>query len=117
MSNSAWCDFKKSDILKLLIKCPNPKCNCQKTFIFTPRQYMLESGSMKSKFEAFFRGAKKAWVKFFERGSKMATPLISSAVALRKKNPQLAHRANNISKSITGGKIQIYQIFMVMDLD
>ena len=48
MSNSAWCDLKsKGEILKLQDKCPNLNCNCQKIFTFTPREYMLESGSLK----------------------------------------------------------------------
>ena len=42
MSSSAWCDLNsKSELLKLLDKCPNPKCNCLKIITFTPHQYML----------------------------------------------------------------------------
>ena len=34
MSNSAWCDLNsKGDILQLHEKCPNPKCNCQKSLL------------------------------------------------------------------------------------
>ena len=52
MSNSAWCDLNlKGDLLKLHDKCPNPKCNCQKVITFTPHQYMLEGGSIKSKLQ------------------------------------------------------------------
>ena len=57
MSNSAWTDLNsKGNILKLHDKCPNPKCNCQKLITFTPNQYMLEGGSIKSKLQKFFRG-------------------------------------------------------------
>ena len=50
MSNSAWTDFNsQGNILKLHDKCPNPKCGCQKIITFTPHQYMLEGGSIKSK--------------------------------------------------------------------
>ena len=50
MSNLAWCDLNnKGNILKLHDKCPNPKCNYQKIITFTPHQYMLEGGSIKSK--------------------------------------------------------------------
>ena len=57
MLNSAWCDLiSKGDILKLHDKCPNPKCNCQKIITFTPYQYMLKSGSNKSKMHKTLRG-------------------------------------------------------------
>ena len=60
MSKSAWTDFNsKSNILKLLDKCPNPKCGCQKIINFTPHQYMLEGGSIKGKLQKIFRGTKK----------------------------------------------------------
>ena len=50
MSSAAWSDLNKEcTILKLHDKCPNPKCNCQKIITFTPKQYMLEGGSIKSK--------------------------------------------------------------------
>ena len=72
MSNSAWTDLNsKGIILKLHDKCPNPKYGCQKIIIFTPHQFMLQGGSIKSKLQKFFRGTKKAWDSFlsrFERG-------------------------------------------------
>ena len=34
----------------------------------------------------------------------MATPLLSAAVAAKTKNPQSAHVASSILKSLTGGK-------------
>ena len=106
MSNSAWCDLNsKGIILKLNDKCPNPKCNCQKIISFTPHQYMLEGGSIKSKLQKFFQGTKKAWDSFIKPGLKMATPLISAAVAAKTKNPQSAQVANSILKSLTGGKV------------
>ena len=59
MSNSAWCDVNsKGNILKLHDKCPNPKCICQKIIIFTPHQFMLEGGSIKSRLQKFFKGTK-----------------------------------------------------------
>ena len=81
MSNSAWTDLNsQGNILKLHDKCPNPKCGCQKIITFTIHQYMLEGGSIKSKFQKIFRGRKKAWDSFTKLGLKMATPLISAAV-------------------------------------
>ena len=106
MSNSAWTDLNsKGDILKLHNKCPNPKCGCQKIITFTPHQYMLDGGSIKSKLQKIFRGTKTAWDKFIKPGLKMATPLISAAVAAKMKNPQSAQITNNNLKLLTGGKI------------
>ena len=106
MSNPAWTDLNsKGDILKLHDKCPNLKCGCQRIITFTPHQYMLEGGSIKSKLQKIFRGTKKAWDSFIKPVLKMATPLISAAVAAKTKNPQSAQITNNILKSLTGGKI------------
>ena len=102
MSNSAWCDLNsKGDVLKLHDKCPNPECNCQKIITFTPRQNILEGGSIKSELEKIFRGKKNAWNSFIEPGLKM----ISAVVAAETKSPQSAQLTNTILKSITGVKI------------
>ena len=104
MTNSAWCDLiSKSDILKLHDRCA--KCNSQKLITFAPRQYMLEGGSIKNKPKSFFRGTKTAWDKLIKPGLKLATPLISAAVAAKTKNPQSAQVTNSILKSLTGGKV------------
>ena len=106
MSNQAWTDLNsQGNILKLHDKCPNPKCGCQKIITFTPHQYMLEGGSIKSKLQKIFRGTKTAWDKFIKPGLKMATPLISAAVAAKTKNPQSAQVTNSILKSLTGGRV------------
>jgi len=106
MSNSAWCDLNKNcTVLKLHDMCHNPKCKCQKQITFTPKQFQLEGGSIKSKLQKIFRGTKKAWDSFIKPGLKMATPLISAAVAAKTKNPQSAQMTNSILKSLTGGKI------------
>ena len=106
MSNSAWCDLNsRGNILKLHDKCPNPKCNCQKMITFTPHQYMLECGSIKSNLQKIFKGTKKPWDSFIKPGLKMATPLISATVAAKTKNPQSAQVTNSILKSLTGGNI------------
>ena len=106
MSNSAWTDLNSNgNILKLHDKCPNPKCGCQKIITFTPHQYMLEGGPIKSKLQKIFRGTKKAWDSFIKPGLKMAITLISAAVAAKTKNPQSAQVTNSILKSLTGGKI------------
>ena len=76
-----------------------------KKISFTPKQFQLEGGSIKSKLQKFFRGTHTAWKKFLKPALKMATPLISTAVAAKTKNPQSAQITNIILKSLTGGKI------------
>ena len=85
--------------------CHNRKCNCQKQITFTPKQFQLEGGSIKSKLQKFFRGTQTASKKFIKPGLKVATPLISAAVAAKTKNPQSAQITSNILKSLTGGKV------------
>ena len=106
MSNSAWCDLNKNcTVLKLHDMCHNPKCKCQKQITFTPKQFQLEGGSIKSKLQKIFKGTQTAWNKFIKPVLKMATPLISTAVAAKTKNLQSAQVTNSILKSLTGGKI------------
>ena len=106
MSNSAWCDLNKNcTVLKLHDMCHNPKCKCQKMITFTPNQFQLEGGSMKSKLQKIFRGTQTAWNKFIKPGLKIATPLISAAVAAKTKSPQSAQVTNSILKTLTGRKI------------
>ena len=66
---------------------------------------MLEGGSIKSKLQKIFKGTQTAWNKLIKPGLKMATPLISTAVAAKTKNPQSAQVTNNILKSLTGGRV------------
>ena len=61
LSNSAWTDLNKDNsILKLHDMCANKNCNCQKQLTFTPRQNMLEGGSIKSKLKKIFKGTEAA---------------------------------------------------------
>ena len=106
MSNSAWTDLNsKGNILKLHDKCPNPKCGCQKIITFTPHQYMLEGGSIKSKLQKIFKGTKTAWTKFLKPALNMASPYIGMAVSAKTKNPKIGQATTSILKSISGGKI------------
>ena len=66
---------------------------------------MLEGGSIQSKLQKICRCTKKTWDSFIKPGLKIATLLISAAVAAKTKNPQSAQVTNSISKSLTGGKI------------
>ena len=106
MSNSVWCDLNKNcTVLKLHDFCHNPKCRCQKQITFSPNQFQLEGGSIKSKVKSIFRGTKAAWDKFLKPALKIATPIISAGVAAKTKNPQSAQITNSILKALTGGKI------------
>ena len=106
LSNSAWCDLNSEGIiLKLHDKCPNPKCNCQKIITFTPQQYMLEGGSIKSKLQKIFKGTQTAWDKFFKPTIDVAAPFIGMAVSSTTKNPKIGQATTNMLKSISGGKV------------
>ena len=106
MSNSAWCDLNsKGDILKLHHKCPNPKCNCQKIFTFTPHQYMLEGGWIKSKQHKNCRVTQTAWNKFLKPAINATAPFIGMAVTVKTKNRKVGQATTNFLKSISGGKI------------
>ena len=76
-----------------------------KTHNFYSQSTQLAGGSVKSKLKSIFRGTKKAWDSFIKPGLKMATPLISAAVAAKTKNPQSAQTTNDILKTLTTGKI------------
>ena len=65
--------------------CHNPKCNCQKQITFTPKQFPLEGGSIKSKLQKFFEGTQTVWNKFWKPALKIATPIISAGVAMKTK--------------------------------
>ena len=52
-----------------------------------------------------FKGSQTAWNKFLKPALKLATPIISSGVAMKTKNPQSAQVTSNILKSLTGGEI------------
>ena len=106
LSNSARTDLNsKGIILKLHDKCPNPKCGCQKIITFTPHQYILEGGSIKSKLQKTFKGTQSAWNKFLKPALNKASPYIGMAVSAKTKNPKIGEATTNILKSISGGKI------------
>ena len=68
MTTSAWTDLNsQGNILKLHDKSPNPKCDCQKIITFTPHQYMLEGGSIKSRLKKFSEEQKSLGY-FYETG-------------------------------------------------
>ena len=107
MSNSAWCDLNKNcTVLKLHDVCHNPKCKCQKMITFTPNQFQLEGGSIKSKLQKIFKGTQTAWNKFLNPAINATAPFIGMAVSAKTKNPKVGQATTNILKSISGGKIE-----------
>ena len=106
MSNSAWCDLNKNcTVLKLHDMYHNPKCKCQKQITFSPKQFQLEVGSIKSRLQKIFKGTQTAWHKFLKPALNIASPYIGMAVSARTKNPKIGAATTNILKSISGGKI------------
>ena len=84
MSNSAWCDLNKNcTVLKLHDMCHNPKCKCQKQITFTPQQFQLEGGSIKSKLQKIFRGAQTALNKILKPAVNVAAPFMGMAVSAK----------------------------------
>ena len=106
MSNSAWCDLSKNcTVLKLHDMCHNPEGKYQKQITFTPKQFQLEGGSIKSKLQKIFRGTQTAWNKFLKPAVNVGAPFIGVAVSAKTKNPKVGQATTNILKSISGGKI------------
>ena len=105
MSISAWCDLNKTcTVLKLLDMCHNPKCNCQKQITFTPEQFQLEGGSIKSKRQKGFKRTKTAWSKVLKPAVNVAATFIGTAVSAKTGNPKVGQATTNVLKNISGGK-------------
>ena len=85
--------------------CHNPECNCQKQITFTPKQFQLEGGSIKSQLKSIFKGTKTTWDKFLTPAINMASPYLRKAVSARRKNPKIGQASANILKSTSCGKI------------
>ena len=96
---------KNNSILKLHDMCANKNCNCQKQITFTPRQYMLEGGSIKTKLKKILKGTQKAWDSLLKPALNIASPYVGMAVSAKTKNPKTGQATGNILKSISGGKI------------
>ena len=85
--------------------CHNHKCKCQKQITFTPNQFQLEIGSIKSKMKSIFKGTQTAWSKFLKPAVNVAAPFIGMAAGAKTKNPKVGQATTNIIKSISRGKI------------
>ena len=98
MSKIAWSDLTKHcNVLKIHDTYHYPKCMCQKQITFTPKQFQLEGGSIKSKLKAIFKGTKTTWDKFLKPALNIASPYIGMAVSAKTKNPKVGQAmANNL---------------------
>ena len=106
MSNLAWCDLNKiCNVLKLHVIWQNSKCDWQKQITFTPKQFQLEGGSIKSKLQKFFKGTQTAWNKFLKPAVNVAAPFIGMAVSAMTRNPKVGQATTKILESISGGEI------------
>ena len=106
MSNSAWCDLNKDcTVSKKHDMCHNPKCNCQKQLMITPKQFQLEGGSIKSNFQKTYKGTPTAWNKFLKTANNITAPFIGMAVSVGTKNTKVGQGTTDILRSISGGKI------------
>ena len=106
MPNSAWCDLNKNcTVLKLRDMCHNPKYNCQKQSTFSPKQFQLEGNGFENTIKKIFQGSQAACNRFLKPALKIASPIVSAGVGMKKKNPQSAHATSNVLKSLTGCKI------------
>ena len=76
-----------------------------KIITFTPHQYMLEGGSIKSKLQKIFKGTQTVWNKFLKPAINATAPFIGMAVSAKTKNPKVGQATTSILKSISGGKI------------
>ena len=89
MSNSAWCDLNKfCTLFQFHDMCHNPKCNCQKQITFTPRQFQIECGSIKSKLKLISKGTQVAWNKFLKPAINATAPFIGMTFSAKIKNPK-----------------------------
>ena len=82
-----------------------PKCNCQKIITFTPHQYKLGRGSIKSKLQKILKGIQIAWEKNLKPAINATAPNIGMAFSAKTKNPKVGQATTNILKSLTGDKI------------
>ena len=106
MSNSAWCDLNKDcTVSNLHDTCHNPRCNCQKQITFTPRQFQMEGGSIRSKLQKIFKGTQTAWNEFLKPPVNVAAPFFGMIVGAKTKNPRVGQATTNTLKSISGGQI------------
>ena len=105
MSKSACCVLNKDcTVLKVHDMCHNPECNCQKQNTFTPKQFQLEGGAIKSNLQKKYKRTQTAWNKFLKPAINATTHFIGMAVSAKTKNQKVGQATTNILKSISGGK-------------
>ena len=90
MSNSAWCDLNKNcTVLRLHDMCHNPKCKTQKQNTFTPKQFQLEGGLIKSELHKILREHEQFGMNFKNRQLMQQHRLLVWLLVLRLKTLKL----------------------------
>ena len=75
-----------------------------KVIFFTPNQFMLEGGSIKSKLQNISRGAQTAWNKFLKPAIIATAPFIGMTVSAKTKNPKIGKATTKILVALVGAK-------------
>ena len=105
LSNIAWCDINKNNILRWHDYCPNSNCKCQKQITFTLKQFQLEGAGFRNTMKKIIKGSQTAWNLFLKPTINTLAPVIGMAVGAKSKNARVGAATANILKSISGGKI------------
>ena len=92
-------------VLKLHDMCDRSGSKRQKQLTISPKQYMLEVGSIKCTLTKIFKGTEKAWNKFLRPAHNMGRPLVDLVVSARTTNPQIGKARSDILKSIWRGGV------------
>ena len=85
--------------------CHNPKSKCQKQITFTPNQFKLEGGPIRSKLQKLLNGTQSAWTKLLKPAINATAPFTGLAVSAKTRNPKVGQATTHILKNISGGKI------------
>ena len=90
LSDHVWTDLiLDCTVLKLLDMCGSSGLKCRKQLNFSPKNYMLEGGSIRSKLKKALRGIEKAWNSFFKPALKIASPYIGMPASTKTKTLRL----------------------------
>ena len=88
MSNTAWCDLKNMNFLRLHDYCSSPECKCQKQNTFTRKQFQMEGAGFRNTIKKTFQGSQTSWNIFSKPAVNVAAPFIGMAVSAKTKKNQ-----------------------------
>ena len=106
MSNFSWCKlYNKFNLPQLHDMSPKHICKSQKLITFTPNQFQLEGARLGNTMKKKFEQTEKMWSTSIKPGLKITSPHISTGVAAKTKNPQMAEITYFFLKSFTGRRV------------